>query len=178
MKKILLIVSNMLFINQLCLGQSVTIVPTDPASPTKGTLDYYGFTNQLQYWNNSTWIPITNAASATGWGLSGTNIYSGNTGNVGIGLPSPSEKLHVVGNKAYFQTNFFGIGTNTPTTVFTGFALKNNVNSFYGIYVDAGASGQPFYGYALNGVATAYHQFNGTNQQYEYYHTNIRKLRN
>ncbi len=98
--------------------------------------------------------------------------YAGNAQNVGIGTSSPTEKLHVVGNKAYFQTNFFGIGTNTPTTGFTGLAMKNNVNSWYGMYIDAGATGQPFYGYALNGIAVAYHQFNGTNQQYEYYHSN------
>lgn len=92
--------------------------------------------------------------------------------NVGIGTITPIEKLHVVGNKAYFQTSFFGIGTNTATTPFTGLTLKNNVNNFYGMYVDAGATGQPFYGYALNGVAAAYHQLNGTNGQYEYYHSN------
>jgi hypothetical protein len=92
--------------------------------------------------------------------------------NVGIGTTTPTENFHVVGNKAFFQTNFLGIGTNTATTAFTGFALKKNVNSFWGMYVDAGATGQPFYGYALNGLATAYHQFNGATNQYEYYHTN------
>jgi hypothetical protein len=92
--------------------------------------------------------------------------------NVGIGTTTPTEVLHVVGNKALFQTNFVGIGTSTPTTAFTGFAMKNNVNNFYGMYVDAGVTGQPFYGYALNGIAKAYHQFNGTNNQYEYYSSN------
>ena len=92
--------------------------------------------------------------------------------NVGIGTVSPTEALHVVGNKAYFQTNFVGIGTNNPTTAFTGLSLKKNVNAYYGMYIDAGATGQPFYGYALNGTAKAYHQFNGTNNQYEYYSSN------
>ena len=92
--------------------------------------------------------------------------------NVGIGTVTPIESFHVVGNKAYFQTNFFGIGTNTPTTPFTGLVLKNNVNNYYGMYIDAGATGQPFYGYALNGVASAYQQLNGTNGHYEYYHGN------
>lgn len=32
------------------------------------------------------------------WGTSGNNIYNSNTGNVGIGLANPAEKLHVNGN--------------------------------------------------------------------------------
>ena len=104
------------------------------------------------------------------WSLLTTlTIYSQ---NVGIGTTTPLENLHVVGNKAYFQTNFLGIGTNTATTGFTGFAMKNNVNTFYGMYIDAGLTGQPFYGYALNGTPVAYHQFNGVSNQYEYYHSN------
>lgn len=111
-------------------------------------------------------------SSSSTWTANGTDIYNSNSGNVGIGINSPAAKLHVVGSKAYFQTGFVGIGTNTATTPFTGLALKNNVNNFYGMYIDAGATGQPFYGYALNGVATAYHQFNGSNNQYEYFHSN------
>ena len=73
--------------------------------------------------------------------------------------------------KAVFNTGFVGINTGTPTTGFTGFAMKNNVNTFYGSYVDAGATGIPFYGYALNGVATAYTTYNGQTSQFEYHHT-------
>ena len=73
--------------------------------------------------------------------------------------------------KAVFNTGFVGIGTNTPTTGYTGFAMKKNVNTFFGSYIDAGATGIPFYGYALNGVATAYTTFNGTTNQFEYHHT-------
>ena len=36
-------------------------------------------------------------ASST-WGISGTNIYNTNTGNVGIGTTNPGQKLHVIGN--------------------------------------------------------------------------------
>lgn len=75
--------------------------------------------------------------------------------------------------KAVFNTSFFGIGTGTPTTgSATGFAMKSSVNGWYGMYVDAGPTGLPFYGYALNGVPVAYTQFNGTTSQLEYYHTN------
>ena len=59
------------------------------------------------------------------------------------------------------------IGTSTPLNSFTGLTLKNNVNTFYGMYVDAGATGYPFYGYALNGTATAYTQINGSTGNWE-----------
>jgi hypothetical protein len=63
---------------------------------------------------------------------------------------------------------FLGVGTSTPTTgSATGFTLKNNVNTYYGMYVDAGATGEPFYGYALNGVAKAWMELNGINSNWE-----------
>lgn len=80
--------------------------------------------------------------------------------------------FYINGNvKAVFNTSFLGIGTGTPTTSFTGMALKNSANSFWGMYVDAGATGLPFYGYALDGVPKAYTQFNGSSNQYEYHQT-------
>ena len=91
--------------------------------------------------------------------------------NVGIGTTTPLEALHVVGNKAYFQTNFFGIGTNLPTTAYTGFAMKKNVNTFFGSYIDAGATGIPFYGYALDGVPKAYLSFASSTNSLEYHQT-------
>jgi hypothetical protein len=73
--------------------------------------------------------------------------------------------------KAGFNTGFLGINTGTPTTGFTGFAMKSSINNWYGMYIDAGATGIPFYGYALNGVPAAFTQFNGNTNQFEYYHT-------
>jgi hypothetical protein len=104
MKKTILFLVNLFVINTLAFGQSVTIVPTNPASPTKGTMDYNNATNQLQYWNSAAWIPITNAASGTGWALSGNHIYSSNTGFVGIGTTTPLHKLSVV-----TPTNTYGL---------------------------------------------------------------------
>ena len=92
--------------------------------------------------------------------------------NVGIGITTPTENLHVVGNKTLFENNLVSIGAGAQITPFTQFQIRKNVNTFVGMYVDAGTTGQPFYGYALNGVAVAYHQLNGTNGQYEYYHSN------
>ena len=63
---------------------------------TKGLTVFDITTNNYWYSNGAIWVPITNAASGTGWALSGTNIFSGNTGNVGIGTSTPLHKLSVV----------------------------------------------------------------------------------
>ncbi len=109
MKKTLLFLYNLLIVNQLSFSQSVTIVPSNPANPTAGTMDYNNSTNQLQYWNSAAWIPITNAASGTGWALNGNHIYSSNTGFVGIGTSTPTEKLSIVnGLPGYGVTHTYG----------------------------------------------------------------------
>jgi Chaperone of endosialidase len=98
MKLKLTLVLSLCFFAEIAFAQSVTIVPTNPANPAKGTVDFNNTTNQLQYWNGSAWIPITNAASGTGWALNGININNNNTGNVGIGTPSPLSPLHIKAN--------------------------------------------------------------------------------
>lgn len=45
------------------------------------------------------------------WAVSGNNIYTKNTGNVGIGVSSPTAQLHTTLN-----VRFAGIGTNTTNT--------------------------------------------------------------
>jgi hypothetical protein len=98
--------------------------------------------------------------------------YNGNTNQFEYHHTSDATPDFFIGstNAAFPTTSFLGIGTTTPTTGFTGLALKNNTNNFWGMYIDAGATGLPFYGYALNGTAVAYTQFNSTAGQFEYHH--------
>ena len=96
MEKSLIFLAILFIISTLCFSQSITLVPTNPLNPSKGTIDFNNATNQLQYWNSAAWIPITNAASGTGWALSGNDIFSSNTGKVGIGTTTPLHKLSVV----------------------------------------------------------------------------------
>ncbi|MBA4851477.1 tail fiber domain-containing protein [Emticicia sp. BO119] len=95
MKKTFLLILCLLVFSQLVIAQTVTLATTT-ANPTKGTVYFNNSTNQLQYWNGTAWLSITNAASATGWALNGTNIYKTNTGNVGIGTSTPGRPLTVV----------------------------------------------------------------------------------
>jgi hypothetical protein len=101
-------------------------------------------------------------------------MYNGNTNQIEYHQSSDATPDFYINSnsKAVFNTAFVGIGTGTPTTAYTGFTMKSSANSWYGMYIDAGATGSPFYGYALNGNAAAYTQFNGTNNQLEYYHSN------
>lgn len=115
MKKALLILAYLLIISTLSFSQSLTLVPTNPISPSKGTMNYDNINNVLQYWNGSSWIPITNAASGTGWTLNGSNIYNNNAGNVGIGTNSPKAPLNIVGlanATTLYQTPDTGFGIN------------------------------------------------------------------
>ena len=103
-----LLLSILLITSQLSMAQLITLVPTDPASPTKGTVVFDNATSLLKYWNGTVWIPITNAATATGWGVSGNDIYNANTRNVGIGTTTPKATFNVAEGK----TVFFGADTS------------------------------------------------------------------
>ncbi|WP_394992169.1 tail fiber domain-containing protein [Emticicia sp.] len=106
MKKSLYLLVNLLLISQLTTAQSVTLATTT-TNPTSGTVFYNNGTNQLQYWNGTAWIPITNAAAGTGWALNGNNINNNNTGNVGIGTSTPKATFNV----AYGKTVLLGSDT-------------------------------------------------------------------
>lgn len=98
MKKLYLLI-NLMIVTQLTFSQSVTLVPTNPDSPTKGTLLFDNTLNQLKYWNGTSYIPITNTTSSgTGWALSGVDIYNSNTGRVLIGASSfaSNAKLNII----------------------------------------------------------------------------------
>lgn len=62
--------------------------------------------NGIANWQN---IP----ASTSSWTVNGSNIYSANSGNIGIGTMVPSNKLSVTGN-VDFSGNV-GIGFNSPS---------------------------------------------------------------
>lgn len=111
MKKSVFSLFILVILTQLCLGQAITLVPDNPANPTKGTLNFDNVSNLLRYWNGSAWIPITNAASGTGWLLNGNNISNNNSGNVGIGISNPKAALNVAAGKTVIFGDSAGPGS-------------------------------------------------------------------
>lgn len=65
-------------------------------SPATGLLVYVTTDNQFYYFNGSVWV--TPGGSDGDWTVNGNDMYSNNSGNVGIGTNSPSEKLEVNGS--------------------------------------------------------------------------------
>ena len=109
--KQLLLFAHFFLVAQLAFGQSITLIPANPLNPTKGTLNFDNATNLLRYWNGSAWIPLTNAASGTGWILNGNNISNNNKGNVGIGISTPKAALNVGVGKTVIFGDSVGPGT-------------------------------------------------------------------
>ncbi len=136
MKKTLFLLFNLLIISKLAFAQSVTLATSIPVSPTKGTVVYNNGTNQLQYWNGTAWIPITNAASGTGWALNGTDIYNSNSGRVLIGASSlaSSFKFNVV-----TPPSSFGILHSGTNNINIG-SYVGGANGFFGT-----TSNHPFF---------------------------------
>ena len=60
-----------------------------------GTIRYNS--GKIQVCNNTDWVDVGGAESGGVWSLTGNDISNSNTGNVGIGEPSPTTKLHVAG---------------------------------------------------------------------------------
>ncbi|MBN1340449.1 MAG: hypothetical protein JXA03_14060 [Bacteroidales bacterium] len=64
------------------------------ASPATGLLVYVTDDNNFYYWDSSQW-KLFSGGSDGDWTISGNNMYSGVTGNVGIGTTAPQQLLHI-----------------------------------------------------------------------------------
>jgi hypothetical protein len=105
---------------------------------TKGLTVFDITTNTYWFSDGTVWISMATVSATSPWVTSGLNIYNGNTGNVGIGTPTPTEKLSVftasgvanfgithsnstvtVGTYLNFNNGQFGTKTNHPLQFFT-----------------------------------------------------------
>jgi hypothetical protein len=107
------------------------------------------------------------AGTDADWTISGDNMYSAVTGNVGIGISNPVAKLHVydfdTGNKAYLASNNYGaIGWNDSTGSYgylggiSGFGVlgSGSTAGVYGVGPNPGnfaTLGSSFYGVYARG---------------------------
>jgi hypothetical protein len=113
MKTLLLNLTTLVFfvfaIAHCSLAQSVTLTPdgawvpsyTTTArtaiTPTDGQLVYDTDTKSFWYGKSTVWTEITSGTSSNYFTANGSAIYNNNSGNVGIGTTTPTEKLEVDG---------------------------------------------------------------------------------
>ncbi len=90
------------------LPPRMSIVDRDTISaPTTGQLVYITDDNNFYYYNSTAWTQLS-ADSIGGWIVTGNNMSTSVSGNVGIGQPNPTQKLDV--NGTVKGTNFTGNG--------------------------------------------------------------------
>ncbi len=94
-----------------------------------GVIRFNAASGKLEVCNGTAWT----VAGSDLWLANGTHIYSGNTGNVGIGTNNPAQKLDVVGNAVI--SGDVGVGGDlgvTGTGTITGAATLGDTLSVTG----------------------------------------------
>lgn len=73
---------------------------TEGTTGTAGSIRYHSVLKLIQYFDGTSWIDLLPASAAgdDDWLYSGVNLYNGNTGNVGIGTTSFTEKVNIGGD--------------------------------------------------------------------------------
>ena len=89
-------------------------------TPTANTIPVSGSNGKL----DANWLPITGY-----WEGSGTDIYNTNTGNVGIGISTPGEKLDVSGNIRASGQLKSTVATGTAPIVVSSTTVCANLNA-------------------------------------------------
>jgi hypothetical protein len=133
MKKLIL---SIIFIAPfVAFAQSATILPNSIQLPNvstlgtcttekKGQLVLLTTDNQTYYCNGTAWVTLLTVATDSPWLVNGTNINNGNTGNVGIGIASPTRDLVI--NSFLSPDILIQQGTFTGNTSTDGFMFGTN----------------------------------------------------
>ncbi len=103
-----------------------TVQRTGITSPAAGLMVYDTDTNNFWFYNGVEWTQITTGGSSGNqWTTTSNNISNNNSGNVGIGTVSPSDKLHVFGGNATLENNL----SNYP---WLSFRNNNSLKGYIG----------------------------------------------
>lgn len=80
----------------LLIPRMSTLQRTGIANPAKGLLVFDNETTSFWFYNGASWTElVTTGSGSTNWTLNGNDIYSSNTGNVGVGTNAPATKLTI-----------------------------------------------------------------------------------
>jgi hypothetical protein len=74
---------------------------------------------QVMKWNGSSWVVANDLTGASGWTVSGDNVYSSVSGNVGIGTTNPTAKLTINGAILRDGSTMYGADVNTHVNLGT-----------------------------------------------------------
>jgi len=77
----------------MLVSRMTTTQRTAISSPATGLLVFDETTGGFWFYNGSAWTDLS--AADNDWTVSGNNIYSANSGNVGIGATDISHKLTI-----------------------------------------------------------------------------------
>jgi len=94
------------------------------ATPSTGLLVYVTDDNNFYFYNGTAWNQFSGGSDGD-WIVNGNNMSSALSGNVGIGVPNPSQKLQVNGTVG--GTNFTGNGSTLT------FGANSNMQPSLGI---------------------------------------------
>ncbi|GIV34020.1 MAG: hypothetical protein KatS3mg031_1555 [Chitinophagales bacterium] len=95
----------------------------NPGGAEIGMMVYNTDDSLFYYWNGNTWQFFPNLKNDGDWTISGNNMYSAVSGNVGIGVANPTAKLHTQGS-----LRFAGLPSSTQTLVLV-VDLNGNVST-------------------------------------------------
>jgi|GEM_PF-5419185 len=131
---------------QLDVNGAVRIGTT--TSSNVGTIRFNG--TDFQGYTGTGWTNFGAGSSSSEWTISGSDIYNGNTGNVGVGTSTPAARLDVLTGGTYGLRS-----TNTGSGNFAvyGSSIGNNSTGVFGQGgIGAGSTGVEGYNVAGKGV--------------------------
>lgn len=114
-------------------------------TPAAGLLVYQtDLVSGFYYYNGTAWTQLNTGNNADYFTASGNNIYNNNTGNVGIGVTSPLQKLHVKG-----ITRIDAPGVSSGDAVISMYSGSTNDQSYINFYNNFSAiAPSAYFGYS------------------------------
>lgn len=82
----------------ILIPRMTTIQRNNIVGPPIGLMVFDTNLLSFYFFNGSGWSSINTGAGSSAWTLNGTDITNNNTGNVGIGISLPNEKMDIEGN--------------------------------------------------------------------------------